>query len=319
MAKVGGIMKVQVVTPCLNDAESLDKLVRDFSHLSIPDTEFQILVVDDGSIPSIDIQADWIQGLVRNVEVIRLSTNFGHQRAIAVGLCFSYDNSDFDYLLVIDSDGEDRPENVRALLEAAHKAPGAVVVATRSSRTESLRFRGFYAVFKGLFRFATGKNMDFGNFVLLHQSCVESLVSTESLWNHFPGTVMRSRSLITRVNLPRSNRYAGESRMNFISLVNHGLSSMSVFLDVMLTRMIFIVAALVGVGVVAILSFLVMRFVVTLHISDWMSIAFGLSALGLFQVLVTLVATIFLVLVTRSRVPEVPLKTYQVLLSCSGK
>jgi len=311
-------MKIQVVTPCLNDAESLHRLVHDFSNLNIPDTNFHILVVDDGSSPSIDRSEDWIQGSVHGVELIRLSANFGHQRAIAAGLCYSYDHSDFDYLLVIDSDGEDRPENVSALLESALKSPGSIAVATRSSRTDSLRFRGFYAVFKVLFRFATGKNMDFGNFVLLPRSCAESLVSTESLWNHFPGTVMRSRIAITRVNLPRSNRYAGESRMNFISLVNHGLSSMSVFLDVMLTRMIFIVATLVCAGFFTIMSFVALRFFVDFQLSDWMSVAFGLSALALSQILATLIATIFLVLVTRSRVPEVPLKTYQFLLNRGG-
>ena len=72
-----------------------------------------------------------------------------------------------DYVLVMDGDGEDNPASIPALIDEQHKNPDAIVVASRGVRTEGVKFKLFYAVFKRLFHALTGWRLDFGNYSLM--------------------------------------------------------------------------------------------------------------------------------------------------------
>src|SRR5436190_10372561 len=136
--------RIVIVTPVLNDWPSLKTLIANIGgQQALADSSVDIVAVDDGSI---DIDApgpDLLRGPVKSIEVLKLKANVGHQRAIALGLAYASRSDDFDLAVVMDSDGEDRPEDIEHLLDAHRKHPDAIVVARRAQRSEGVLFLAF--------------------------------------------------------------------------------------------------------------------------------------------------------------------------------
>ncbi len=271
-----------------------------------------IFLVDDGSLQSAPddlVSAQPVRGAgvqVAGVQVIELFTNVGHQRAIAIGLAAVERLGSFDSVIVMDGDGEDRVAEVTRLLQAHQQQPTAVVAAQRGKRREPFPFKPFYGMYQRLFRVMTGRRLDFGNFTLLPADALVRIVHSPDLWNHYPATLMRSRVAIYRVRVDRGTRFFGTSRMNFVSLVNHGLSAIAVFVDVVFVRLLVVAIALLGVALATGLGVLAVRLVTGMNIPAWAAIALGLAALAVVQILALLVITAFLQLANRSRVSDPP-------------
>jgi polyisoprenyl-phosphate glycosyltransferase len=305
---------IAIVTPVLDDWVSFARLVGEISDL-FADSEFvfHICAVDDGSNGPFDADAVALPeaSCIRSIEVIRLAVNLGHQRAIAVGLCAVADSTEIDAVLVMDSDGQDRPADIALLLVESLRQPGLVVLARRARRAESYAFRLWYRLYKLAFYGLTGQPITFGNYCVLPMSAVRRLVRMPEMWNHLAASVMRSRLVYTTVPTARGNRYAGGSKMNLASLVLHGLSAMSVYTDRILVR-IMLAAALVGVtagfGVAAVAG---IRIATDLAIPGWATTAAGDLLIILFQTLVIVVAAILLFLAGRSHRPFIPILDYQ--------
>jgi glycosyltransferase involved in cell wall biosynthesis len=196
--------------------------------------------------------------------LIRLKRNSGFQRAIALGLLYIENNFDYKKVLIMDSDGEDAPESVPTLL-AASKGLGEefdILVASRLSRQNSMTFKLMWRFYRGLFRILTGKRMDFGNFSLLSRRAVQHLIHYPQIWIHLGASYLLSRLQIRSVSIPRGKRYQGTSRMNFTSLVNHGLRSFVALSEVVIPR--FFILSLVSTGPIFLL--LIYGF---LFVSQW--------------------------------------------------
>ena len=234
-AYFGGVMRFEhvIVMPVYEDAASLMKLLRDL-HSSLGD-QIYIVAVDDGSVRE-PVQPDWISEAGLSGVVLSLHRNMGHQRAIAIGLSYVAEHVDAEYVVVMDSDGEDKPETIPALLVALQDPSVDVAVARRKKRVESLRFKAFYAVYKRLFALLVGRNVDFGNFMAMRMSGVKRLGAMSELWIHIAATVIASKLRIRPIPLDRGARYAGKSKMNFVGLALHGFRSMMVFAEDVLVR-----------------------------------------------------------------------------------
>lgn len=174
------------------------------------------------------------QNLV-GLRLLRLRTNVGHQRAIAIGLVDSLRAED-DLFVIMDSDGEDRPEDAVALLEVARTRSGLAVVGRRESRSEGIAFRASYRVYRALFRLLTGAPLPYGNFSVVPHAMRRRLAAMPELWNHYAAALKKSGQPLVAVGVDRGTRLAGRSRMRFTSLVNHGLSAISVFSDGVFAR-----------------------------------------------------------------------------------
>lgn len=230
-------------------------------------------------------------------EVIELWRNVGHQKAIALGLAWLCRERDFQYMLVMDADGEDRPEDIAVLLAAVEARPGQIVFAHRSKRSEGPLFRTFYVIYKFVFQLLTGKVITFGNFSIIPRAQAEKLAHVSEIWNHFPGGIIRSRLPYSAVPIERGKRLAGESKMNFISLILHGMSAISVYLDTTAVRLVIGSFLLfLGVGAVMLTVTLLRLFVPEWTFPNWattlvtagliiMLQAFMISLLMLFTVL----------------------------------
>lgn len=297
-----------IVTPVFNDWISFGTLLAEIDRaMSDWNMNVDVVAVDDGSS-----QSPWLDAAIkslrniRDVTIVSLAVNLGHQRAIATGLAHANRLGTYDLCLVMDSDGEDRPEDIAAMLRMSVANPGAVIVAKRAQRSENWRFRAFYKVYKAMFRLLTGRVIDFGNFCLIPGNQLGRIAHMAELWNHFAGALVRSRIPLVSTDTVRGTRYAGQSTMNFVSLVVHGLSAISVFSDFMFVRLL--VASLV-IGVLPVLMSLIaviLKFTTDLAIPGWTTNIAGFAALAILQILTLLVTSVFVSLSGRSGFPFVP-------------
>jgi hypothetical protein len=309
--------RVAVVVPVLDDWRSLAILVKRIARDVAPHVEWiEIVAVDDGSAQDFDSSTIALPGEsgVDAIRIIHLALNLGHQRAIAVGLVTLSARKDLDCVVVMDGDGEDRPDDIAVLLEASRAAPNQVILAHRSKRSESAMFKVGYGAYKFFFRLLTGCGISFGNFSVLPIAAVRRLVHMPELWNNLPAAIIRSRLCFMAVHTIRGTRFAGQSKMNFTSLVIHGLSAMSVYTDLIFVRVLLATTLVSVLSFLAICAVLAVRFGTSLAIPGWATIVFGDLLIILFQAMLKIVATSLMVLAGRSARPIVPIADAEVYI-----
>jgi len=211
----------------------------------------------------------------------------------------------------MDSDGEDRPDDLAALLAASRSQPGHIVFAQRAKRSEGGSFRFAYFLYRHAFRLLTGRTISFGNYVLVPALAVRRLVHMPELWNNLAATIMRSRLRYAEIPTERGTRYAGRSHMDPVSLIVHGLSAMSVYTDMIFVRVLIAAAAVAGLSMLGILGVAITRFATDLAIPGWATTAAGDLLIILLQTLVVMVATSLMMLAGRSSRPIVPITDCQ--------
>jgi hypothetical protein len=224
-----------------------------------------------------------------NISVVHAKTNLGHQRAIALGLWFVNRNCDHDAFAIMDSDGEDKPSDLVKLIGKWSEGRGSqLIFAERTKRSEGVVFRLCYAIYKFLHLALTGRRISFGNYSVLSGPHVELLLVEPDLWNHYAAAVVKTKIPFATVATNRGTRYAGQSRLNFTSLVIHGLSALSCFKEIIAVRLI--LAALVTMGLMLVLgiSLLGVKVFSSYAIQGWTTSAMGVVVMVFTQLLVIL-------------------------------
>lgn len=298
--------EILVVTPVYNDWQSLRILIQSLAQVAAQhELCIRILAVNDGS--TLPIPDD----LPSNLKFIHLARNLGHQRAIAVGLSVAHKMQTGLPVLVLDCDGEDRPEDVPTLLAEHGAYPEQIIFAQRAKRSEGGLFRVFYVLFKGLFFLLTGRKINFGNFCIIPQASLERIVYLQEIWNHFAAGVMRSGLPWRTVPTARGVRYAGRSHMNLVALVLHGLSAISVYIEVVYVRLLFAALFIMGLDVFAFVVLVYIRFFTPLAIPGWATnVAIGLTVI-MVQAVLFLALLSFFVLSYRSAKMFIPIIDYK--------
>jgi len=304
---------IAVLLPVYDDWESLEMLIERlepvFEGLAL---RRSYLIVDDGSVASAPQSLASAAAQGTSVRCLRLRRNIGHQRAIAIGLTYLHEHIPCEAVLVMDADGEDRPEDVSSLWQRFREGEGKkVVFAGRLRRSESLAFRVGYAAYRLLHRLLTGIPVKVGNFSIVSSAHLETLVVVSELWNHYAAAVVKVRIPYEIVPTTRGQRLAGESSMNLASLMAHGLSAISVFADAVGTRLI--------VGVIALSTFLLLLIGVVFGIRlgtghaipGWATYSTGLLLILLAQALTLAVSLAFFTVAARSNLSFVPIRDYR--------
>jgi glycosyltransferase involved in cell wall biosynthesis len=300
---------LRVVTPVFNDWACFIRLVQELDQAcSSLACRVSVLAVDDGSTepPPRNLQAAGPLASLQKVEIVHLAMNIGHQRAIAVGLALAAQEEETDAIVIMDADGEDRPQDIPRLIEAAQGRDDFIVVAQRHQRTESRLFKILYGLYNFLFTFLTGKKLGFGNFSLLSREYAQRLAMLPDLWNTFPAALMRSRLPITRLPIDRGHRYAGSSKMSYATLIVHGLSGLSVYSDTIFVRMLIGVGGLLAASVLVIVGAITMRLFTDLATPGWATtVVFGTIIIVL-QAIVSTLTGLLLLLNNRNQRQVVP-------------
>jgi polyisoprenyl-phosphate glycosyltransferase len=303
------IRRVALVTPVFEDWASLAALLADIANeFTGAGVAFHVYAVDDGSVGAADLSAIALppDACIEGIEIVHLALNLGHQRAIAVGLCEVAERTDIDAVIVMDSDGEDRPVDIATLLAAHRQNPGHIVLAQRAKRSETRIFRAGYFLYKLLFRALTGRSITFGNYSLLPMPAVRRLVHMPELWTNLAASVIRSRLPYRTVPTTRGTRYHGRPGMNLAALIVHGLSAMSVHTDTIFVRLLLAASTVASVAAVGIAIIAMIRFATDLAIPGWATTAVGDLLIILLQVFVTVIAVSLMMLAGRSNRPIIP-------------
>lgn len=271
---------VAIVTPVYEDEASFAELCRRLAEVqSSVGARFHVIAVDDGSLaapPQLGAMAE--AGL--SGEILRLARNVGHQAAIAIGLARAAAMPNLTASIVMDSDGEDTPESIPGLLSAVDNENCDVAVAERAKRSETLTFQLFYSVYKRLFRSLTGQRLRFGNFMALSPQALERLSGMYETSTHVAAATVKAKLRRADVPTDRGVRYAGQSKMNFPSLVLHGMRAVMVFSDLVLTRMALALVAMAAAVISVVLIAVGMKFA-GYATPGWVTIVTGF-ALSLF-------------------------------------
>ena len=302
-----------IMLPVFNDWPALRKLLADLDGvLAGHGLTARVLIVDDAS--STPAAADFPGGpylALHSLEIVELRRNLGHQRAIAIGLAYVEAHVPCEAVVVMDSDGEDAPRDVPRLL-AAYRAAGekAIVFAERTKRSERLTFRVFYQLYQLLYRALTGQWARFGNFSVVPATRLKSLVVVSELWNHYTAAVVKSRQPMVTVPTARATRLAGASSMNFVNLVIHGMSALSVQSDAIGVRLLAGTTGLILFALGGLAAVIGVRLFTDLAIPGWATYTAGVFCVVLLQAVMFFVVFSFLTLAGRQGATFLPLRDY---------
>ena len=222
-------MKVKILIPIYNDWNSVKRLVDNIDKvINDIDCDFSIIIVNDASTQKKPENCFNFKNL-KSIKIINMLENRGHGRCNAAGLKYIYENEDFDYVLPMDGDGEDRPEEIIQFVEKIKTDPDIPVVGERIKRSESNLFKFCYVVHKIITFIFTGKLIKFGHFSCIPKSIVKEMVNEKATWNCYSASLVKITKERNSIPSIRGKRYFDLSKMSFYNLIIHSFSIISVF------------------------------------------------------------------------------------------
>tara|TARA_B100000787_G_scaffold15033_1_gene10715 strand:- start:187 stop:1059 length:873 start_codon:yes stop_codon:yes gene_type:complete len=235
--------KIKILIPVYNDWQSVFKLLENInSEISKINYEFSVVILNDSSTeskPEFSVNLDYL----KSVQIINMRENRGHARCNAAGLKYISEKEDFDYVIPMDGDGEDRPKELILLTEKIKDHPNKAITANRVKRSEGFVFKFCYLFHKYLTYIFTGQTIKFGNYTCLPKSIVNEMVNEPSTWNSFSGSLAKIAKVRKFIPSERGTRYFGPSKMSFVKLLKHSLSIITVFKTTLLIRSILFLVA----------------------------------------------------------------------------
>ena len=229
-------MIIKILIPVYNDWQSVYKLLDEIDfNVSNLDYEISAVIVNDASNHDRqNIEKDLEN--FQSIKILNMKTNQGHARCIATGLKYIFEKEDFDYVIPMDGDGEDRPEEIKDFLSKIREIQNKPIVGERIKRSENLIFQICYQFHKLITYTFTGKSIKFGNFTCLPKTTVEKMIKEKATWNSFSGSLKKVEKDLLSIPSIRGTRYFGPSKMSFFNLLKHSLSIISVFRKTVLIR-----------------------------------------------------------------------------------
>jgi len=261
--------KIKILIPIYNDWQSVFKLLENINlEVSTLNFEFSVIIINDASTESKPELSVNLKNL-KSVQVINMKQNRGHARCNAAGLKHINEKEEFDYVIPMDGDGEDRPEELSLLIEKIQEYPNTVVTANRVKRSEGFMFKFCYLAHKYLTLVFTGQTIKYGNYTCLPKSAVNIMINEPATWSSFSGSLAKIAKVRKSVPSERGTRYFGPSKMSFVNLLKHSLSIIAVFKTTLIIRSIlFLIAYLfLMIGKISIITIIPVIAVIIMMLS----------------------------------------------------
>lgn len=304
---------VTILIPVRDDWRALSMLLGGLDDVFESEEGVSVLVIDDCSETKASESGVEFAGY-RNLDrlsVVELKRNLGHQRAISLGLTYIQSKIDTPLVVVMDGDGEDTPSEAHALVRRSRElGDSKIVFARRSQRSEGIAFRVFYVVFKALYRILTGRNYRFGNFSAIPAKFLGRLSVISEGWNHYASSVQKARVPFEEIDTVRGKRLDGKSKMNFTSLVIHGLSAVSVHSEVVGVRLLAATLGLTAVSVLLVAIVVAVRLFTELAVPGWATYVTAFLVVILLQSVTLSFFFSFIVLGARENATFLPERDY---------
>lgn len=317
MGEKSAPLNIIIVAPVYNDWDAVKVLIGEidsaFKHNIIHPS---VILINDGSSVSFpdDLLGSPLSS-ISNIDLLSLRRNIGHQRAIAIALTYIFKSYPCDAVIVMDADGEDRPEDIIRLVNLYQQRNcEEVIFAERKRRMEGLLFIFFYRCYQVLHKILTGHSIKVGNFSIIPFHLLSPLVVSPELWNHYAASIYKLRLPYDMLATARGERISGKSKMNFISLVIHGLSAISVFGEIMATRILFAACGITAVFIFALVAVILIRLFTDLAVPGWATFSSGLLLVLSLQILATTASFLFFVLNNRNLSSFIPLRDFSLFI-----
>ena len=229
-------MKIKILIPVYNDWQSVSQLIDEINkQMSSVNFQISIFIINDASNHD-RLKEEKTFENIQSIKILNMKKNQGHTRCIATGLKYILEKEDFDYVIPMDGDGEDRPEEINDFLNQIQKSNNSAIVGERVKRSEGLVFKICYQLHKLITLTFTGKSIKFGNFTCLPKTVVKKMVNDKATWNSFSGSLRKLEDKLVTIPSIRGTRYFGPSKMSLYNLIKHSLSIISVFRKTFLIR-----------------------------------------------------------------------------------
>lgn len=307
MVDAGGA--IAVLVPCYDDFDCIEYLAAELSGLaaSLSGLEVDLYVINDSpwiEPPSSLLERGPCFGNL-TLQVLALSANVGHQKALAAGLSWLQSRLDrYAYVISMDADGEDDPAAIPRMIQALRHpaaAPALACVARRGLRREGIPFRLSYRLYKQISASLAGVVIDYGNFICFRPEALRVLTRFPAATLHLAAALHQSRLPLCSLLVDRRERYHGVSRMGgTTNLVLHAFRAFSVLGDRIAVRLLLFNAAILLFFVALSLLAIVLRFsglIPFLVFPGWTSLLM-IQLLGLSLVLTLSIFSLALSLVT---------------------
>ena len=135
--------KYIILTPLYNDRESASKLLKEIDlQIANWNADVSIIIVNDASTEK-KFGLDSNYKKIKSIKILNMKKNKVHQRCIAAGLKYICENENFDHVVVMDADGEDRPEELNDFYKKSQNNPGVTITGNRYKRSEGIIFKSF--------------------------------------------------------------------------------------------------------------------------------------------------------------------------------
>ena len=300
--------KLTILIPVYNDFESLNLLIPKIeSHY--PKKQLSFIIVNDNSHE--EKFNLFTPPASCNIKIINLIKNMGHQRAIVIGLAYVAKHISTDYIVVMDADGEDKPEHIQKLIDTAEKQKSKIIFAKRSKRNEGIIYKILYCIYKLFFKFFTGKTINFGNFSIIPYAKLNNLVHVSEIWIHFSGGIINSKLSYDSIPLEKGERLSGISKMNLTSLIIHGLSAIAVHVETLIVRLLIFSLSLIGLSFLGIIIIFLIRVFSDLAIPGWATSSILELCTILVQAFFMSLLFVFFILNRRSQKNLIPALEYE--------
>ena len=291
--------------PVYNDWDSfrilLEDLAKEFSTC-------RIVVIDDGSS-----QHPGSISSVLPIDIIKLTQNLGHQKAIAIGLSYVAEKYPASSILIMDADGNDTVADAVKLQHLSHQNPDKIILAKRKKRNESLFFKIIYQLYLCTFRMLTGRSIRYGNFCLLPNLYAQKIVHLSNIWLHLPAAIVKSGFPNKELDTIKGERLRGKSKMNVTSFLFHGLGAIAVFTDIIAIRLLITSIVSILISVAALATIIFIKFSTDLAIPGWASaIGSSLIIIILLSFLISILLIFIFIISQSSRkfIPAIHYKDY---------
>ena len=222
-------MKIKILIPIYNDWQSVFKLLESIDQQILETKhDFSVLLINDASK---ETRPDNLQNFLnlKKIKIINMKKNRRHARCIAAGLKYIFENEEFDYVIPMDGDGEDRPEEIKQFVDNFSYHQNKPIVGERIKRSESLFFKICYSAHKVLTFTFTGQSIKFGNYTCLPKSIIEKMINEKATWSSYSGSLAKISKDRAIIESERGTRYFGPSKMSFLNLLKHSLAIIGVF------------------------------------------------------------------------------------------
>ncbi len=227
---------ITIILPVYNDWSNLFQILKKIEKIKKKrKIKINILVVNDCSTNKFNYKKFNFKKTV----YLNLKKNIGSQKAIATGICYAIKKKMGDGFIIMDSDGEDNPEEISNITKMIKNKKINTITMNRKIRHESFLFSILYEIHLLLTLFLTFHYIRFGNFTYLSLESVKKIASKKDLWIAYSSTISKYLNNKENIKTERKNRISGKSKMKYWQLFFHSFRILTVFKSKILMTSIF--------------------------------------------------------------------------------